>query len=125
MQTTNERTRYFGTNENTSTATRGGWMDATRKGTIKAWAGFSVLLLLCLASLAYVALGGPLALEASPMSAVDTTMAGDWVMTADAGTAARSEIAPDSATAAANYFPSTYVNGARQDDGNVKTYEHD
>jgi hypothetical protein len=88
-------------------------------------AGLAVLVLLFLASLGYVAFGGPFALEASPLPEPETSIAGAAVITADAGGARRNARIPASTAQAADYFPAAYSNRGRDSDGNVMTYEHD
>jgi hypothetical protein len=70
MQSTNEWKewkQFFSTNEDVSAATRRDGMRATCKAALKTWAGTGVFVLLFLASLAYVAFGGALATEPSPL----------------------------------------------------------
>ena len=91
MQSTNEGKRYLSTKENESTATRRDGMRATRKVAIEAWAGSGVLVLLFLASLAYVAFGGTLALEAPPIPEAEASAAAVTAELADVGGAPRNE----------------------------------
>lgn len=78
-----------------------------------------------LASLAYIAFGGTLALEASPIPEPKTSRAEVAVITADTGRAPRNEKASGSPAKAPDYFPAGYDKRGRESDGNVMTYEHD
>jgi hypothetical protein len=94
MQSTNEWKkwrRYFGAKEDASTALRRDGMRATRKAATEAWAGCGVFFLLFLASLAFVAFGGTLALEASPKPEPETSAAAVTAEQADVGGAVHIE----------------------------------
>jgi len=84
-----------------------------------------VLALLFLASLAYAAMGGTFALEASPVAEWAPARTEAAVMTADAGGALGKGNASVRAVQPADYFPAGYANRGRDGDGNVATYEHD
>lgn len=86
------RKRYVSMKEIASTARRPEGIGATLKAAIEAWAGHGVLVLLFFASLAYVALGGTIALEASPIPEPETSMAAVAPEAADVGGALRKEI---------------------------------
>jgi hypothetical protein len=75
-----------------STARRREGMRATLKAAMEAWAGHGVLVLLFVASVAYVAFGGTLALEASPVPEEETPIAAVAPEPADAGGAVRTEM---------------------------------
>lgn len=64
--------------------------DATPKAAKVGWAGLGILILLFLASLAYVAFGGTLAFEASS-GQPETSIATDAAKSADAAGAPRNE----------------------------------
>lgn len=117
--------RYMSTKDIATTASRREGIHATLKAATAAWAGPGILILLFLASLAYVAFGGTLALEASPLPEPETSIAEVAVITADAGGALRRENRSGSSAEPTDYFPSGYVNRGRNEDGNVMTYEHD
>jgi hypothetical protein len=117
--------RYMSTKEIATTAKRREGIHATLKAATEAWAGPGILILLFLASLAYVAFGGTLALEASPVFEPETPIAELAVITADTGGALRRENLAGSSAEPADYFPSGYVNRGRDGEGNVMTYEHD
>ena len=125
MQSTDEGTRYHKLKQTASTAGQREPERATREPSMKAWTAPGLLILLFLASLAYVAFGGTLALEASPAPDPGTSMAEVAVVTADASGALRREQPAGSSAQPADYFPSSYVNRGREGDGNVTTYEHD
>jgi hypothetical protein len=113
------------TKEIATTAKRREGIHATLKAATEAWAGPGILILLFLASLAYVAFGGTLALEASPVPEPETSIAGVTVITADAGGVRRNERISGNSATPADYFPAGYRNRGRDDDGNVMRYEHD
>lgn len=87
--------------------------------------GLGVLVLLFLASVAYVTLGGALTLEASPAPNRETSKAEVAVMHSVAGGASAAQGAPAGSATVSEYFPAGYVNRGRDGDGNVMTYEHD
>jgi hypothetical protein len=93
--------------------------------TLKAWAGPGILIILFVASLAYVVFGGTLALEASPVPEPDVSIAESALITVDAGRAPRIQTVSSGYAKASDYFPSSYVNRGRDGDGNAMTYEHD
>lgn len=117
--------RYMSTKDIATTARRRGGIHATLKAATAAWAGPGILILLFLASLAYIAVGGTLALEASPVPEPETSIAEAALMTADAGGSLRRENLSAGSVTATDYFPSGYVNRGRDAEGNVMTYEHD
>ena len=125
MQSTNRGRRYISLNQIASIARRRAGAGATLKAGMTGVAGLVVLVLLFLASLAYVALGGALALEASPVPEPETSIAGVTVITADAGGVRRNERISGNSATPADYFPAGYRNRGRDDDGNVMRYEHD
>lgn len=125
MQSINEGTRYDKLKQTASTAAQREPERTTREHPMKVWTAPGILLLLFLASLAYVAFGGTLALEASPAPDPGTSMAEVAVVTADASGALRREQTAGSSAQPADYFPSGYVNRGRDGDGNVTSYEHD
>lgn len=108
-----------------SAARRREGMNATRKAALAAWAGPGILIVLLVAALVYVALGGTLALEASPASEPDTSKVEAAVIAARAAGAPRREFLSNNSADPTDYFPSGYVNRGRDGDGNVMTYEHD
>ena len=83
--------RYASMEEIASTAGRREGIHATLKATMAAWAGSVALVLLFVASLAYVAFGGTLALEASPLADPETATAVVAAKMADVGGALRKE----------------------------------
>ena len=89
------------------------------------WAGFGIITLLLIASSAYLAFGGPHALEPSLLPEPETSRAEVAVMAADTGGAPRTETASDSSAKAPDYLPAGYLNRGPRGDGNVMTYEHD
>ena len=125
MQSSNEGTRYIKMKQIGSTARRREGKRAALEAAMKAWTGPGILILLFLASLAYVAFGGTIALEASPLPEPETAIAEAAVITADAGGALPREHLAGSSAEPADYFPSGYANRGRDGDGNVMTYEHD
>ena len=66
-------------------------MRATLKARLQAWAGYCLLVLLFIASLAYVGSGGTLAPDASPVSQAQPPAAALAVELADAGRILRKE----------------------------------
>jgi hypothetical protein len=86
------RNRYVSMKETQSTARRREGMRATLKSAMTGGTGLGVLVLLFLASLAYVALGGTFALEASPVPESETSIAALAPEPVDVGGALRKEI---------------------------------
>jgi hypothetical protein len=92
----------------------------------KGAAGFGIILvLLFLASLAYVAFGGKFALETSPLPDAADSTAEVSVTTAAASGALGKEKAPNLSAQASGYFPAAYPNRGRDGAGNILSYEHD
>jgi hypothetical protein len=91
----------------------------------KGMTGFGILVLLFLASLAYVAFGGKFALEASPLPGAATSMAEVPVTTADASGALGKEKVSFRSAQPAGYFPADYPGRGRDGAGNIMSYEHD
>ena len=88
-----------------------------------AWAGHGIVILMFLATCAYVAFGRTLkASSALHAEALLSTVAG---RAAAAGVASRNEEVLGSSPEPTDYFPAGYVNQGRDGDGNVNTYEHD
>jgi hypothetical protein len=78
--------------EMASTARRRDGTTEMPEGAMAAWVGCGVLLLLIVASVAYVAFGGTIAFEASPLPEAATSMAAVAAEPVDAGGAVRQEI---------------------------------
>ena len=66
---------YMSMKEIVATAGRREGIRAPLKAAMQAWVGFGVFVLLFLASLGYVAFGGTLAVEASPIPEPETSIA--------------------------------------------------
>jgi len=86
------RKRNISVKEIAPAARRREGIRATLKDAMDAWAGSCALVLLFLGSVAYVVFGGTLALEASPVSEPETSIAELAPEPADAGDALRKEI---------------------------------
>jgi hypothetical protein len=88
MQSTNEWKewkQFFGTKEDASAATRRDRPRATREAALKTWAGTGVLVVLFVASVAYVAFGGTLASEPTPIPEAAVAAAAVTAGLADVG----------------------------------------
>jgi hypothetical protein len=96
----------------------------TLKASMTGGAGLGILILLFLASLAYVAFGGTLAFEASS-GQPETSIAAVAVKPADVGGAPRNEKVSGSSAMPSDYVPAGYVNWGRGGDGNVMKHEHE
>jgi len=114
---------FMNTKEIGSTAGEHAGMRATRKAAIGAWSWLSVLVLVFLASIVYVAFGG--ALDPSLGTEPETLHFAATAEPTGAGSAAHEKKASNSSDASTDYFPAGYVNRGRDGDGNVMTYEHD
>lgn len=97
----------------------GPWLTAAMTG----GAGLVVVVLLFLASFAYVVFGGVFA-ESSAIEA-ETQIAAVAAEPADAGGASREEKVLSAYAGASDYSPSASGSGGHDGDGNVMTYEHD
>lgn len=86
-------------------------------------AGPAILVMLFLASAAYVVFGGAYETASSPEGAISVAAAA--LEPADGHGAARKQNASGSSAEPTDYFPAGYVNRGRDGDGNVMTYEHD
>jgi hypothetical protein len=98
--------------------------DGTRVAPMSTGAAGKVIwvpMALLLASLVYVLFGGAFAIEASPLSEAQASIASATLEPANVGRAATSI----SMVQPADYFPAAYPNRGRDGDGNVMTYEHD
>jgi hypothetical protein len=83
--------QYMSMKEIVSTPRRREGVRASLKAAMEAWAGFGVFVLLFLASLGYVAFGGTLAVEASPIPEPETSIAAVAAESADVSGALRKE----------------------------------
>ena len=123
MQSTNSGKRYRSMQQIASTAGRREAMHTTPQTAMTGGAGFAVLLMLFLASTAYVVFGGTYEAASSPEAAISVAAA--VLEPADAVGPSRMQNASGRSAEPTDYFPAGYVNRGRDGDGNVMTYEHD
>jgi hypothetical protein len=98
---------------------------ATPEAALKVSTGLAVLIVLFVASLAYVVAGGAIALEASPIFEHETSIAEVSAIPAGvAGTKLGENLSGGFAKPSLD-LASSYVGRDRGGDGNVMTYEHD
>lgn len=94
MQMTNEQARPVGLTQIANTTPQRTGVDAAPTDAISARDGIGALILLFLASLAYVGFGGSFALEASPLPEANMPIATPAAKPANVGSAARDEKVP-------------------------------
>jgi hypothetical protein len=125
MHPTNARRWYASLTHIAPAAMQREGTGAALKTAMTGRAGLTVLVLLFLASLAYVAAGGTLAPEPSPIPEPASSMAELAALAAGASNAGRSEKLSGRSAQPADHLPERYAAPSRDGDGNVKTYEHD
>jgi hypothetical protein len=119
----NHGERYLGMNAIAAPARRRKGMGARFTAAMTGGAGLVVLVLLFLASFAYVVFGGAFA-ESSAVE-VETQIAAVAAEPAGVGDAAHDKKVSSAYAEAPVYSPPTPVSGGHDGDGNVMTYEHD
>jgi hypothetical protein len=125
MQPTNGRKTNWSLKRIVSAALQRNRAGAAPKAAMAGMAGLAILVLLFFASLVYVALGGRLAVEASPQAEAESSIAGVAVITADAGAAGHIEKPSGNFAQPAAPVPAGDVNPGLDADGNIKRYEDD
>jgi hypothetical protein len=121
MQSINSGNRYKSTNETASTAGRREAIRTAPQSAMAGGAGFAILLMLFLASTAYVVFGGTYELASSPEAAISVAAA--VLEPADGSGAARTHHAYGSSAEPTDYFPAGYVERGRYGEGNAMTFE--
>lgn len=122
MQSTDSGKRYVSVIASASTTGQREGMGTTLRTAMAAWAGAGILILLFLASLGYVVLGG--AFEPSAGSEPEAQIAKFAVEPADVGVA-RTQSASATSAEPTDYVPAGYVDRGRDGEGDVMNYEHD
>ena len=125
MHSPNEGKRNISLTRIAATARRREGPDEAPNAVIETREALGGLLLLFLASLAYVVFGGAFALEASPLAEADARIAAVAVPTADAGGAPRKQKISGPFALPGDYFASAYARRGRGGDANRMTYAHD
>jgi hypothetical protein len=125
MRSTDEGKRHSRSTRIAVTATRREGSDETPIAVIKPWEGLGGLMLLFLASLAYVVSGGAFAPDPSPLPQADTRIAAMAMPTAGAGGAPRKRKISGLFALPGDYFASAYARRDRGGDAMFMNSAHD